>query len=212
MNINNIRSQGYTVQSFHLFIEESTLQPCMDCHHLRLLPIHLLINLYHFIAERRILTVLPCRICPLDLIFSTQKFCQIFQFIREILSGSLHRTADTGACSYFIFRSNQNSYIRRSLHQSGDGSAHLLNTKRNIHQIEYNLFPAGRMKNSCLLCSFICKEYCNSFICSGIFFTPCFLELCSKGLYILQFLSIYQKLCFRFSCNGIILLSSLYGD
>ena len=50
MDILHIRSKGYTVQSFHFFIEKPTFKACVDRNDFRLMAIHFLKNCNHFIS------------------------------------------------------------------------------------------------------------------------------------------------------------------
>ena len=50
MDILHIRSKGYTVQSFHFFIEKPAFEACVDRYDFRLMSVHFLKNCNHFIS------------------------------------------------------------------------------------------------------------------------------------------------------------------
>lgn len=69
------------------------------------------INFYHLVTKRRSFTILPCRISPLSLIFTSQKFCQILDFMGKSLFGSSYRASDTGLYKQLVPIQLQNSGI-----------------------------------------------------------------------------------------------------
>ena len=83
MDIFHVRTQRYTIQSFNLLIEESAFQSRMDRNDCRFLSVHFLVNRYHFVTERGIFAVFPCRISTLNFVFSTEELGQEEQPAKE---------------------------------------------------------------------------------------------------------------------------------
>ena len=123
----------------------------MDRNDCRFLSVHFFIYRYHPVAKRRFLSVFPRRISTLDRVLAAKEFCEILDLVRQCISCCFHGASYSGACKEFILIQLHNSDIGRSLYQSLDTSAHLLDTKRNFHQVEENFFSAGRMKDHRLL-------------------------------------------------------------
>ena len=172
------------------------------------LTIHIFIDRYHFISQRRFFTVFPGRICSLSLIFASKEFGQILDFVRQGIAGCFNGTSDTGACEKFIFGKSDNADICRSFNKSFNIRTHFLDTKWNFHQIKQDFFAACRMKNLYRFMTGFCDLNRNVIVASGIFFTKSVLNF---GCVCFDSCNIFfgnKNLAETFSGNGIILLSA----
>lgn len=132
MDVLHVWSQRYAVKSFDLLVEKSAFQSCMDRNNCRFLSVHFFVYGYHLVTERGFLAVLPCRISTLDGVLAAKELCQILDLVRKCISCCLYGTSDTGACKEFILIKFDNTDIGRSLYQSLDASAHLLDAEREL--------------------------------------------------------------------------------
>ena len=208
MDVQNIRSKRGTVKVFHSLIKNTTFQTGMNGNYLQVFTVHVFINFYHLVTKRRSFTILPCRISPLSLIFASQKFCQILDFMGKSLFGSSYRASDTGLYKQLVPIQLQNSGIAGGFHQIFYGTTHFLNTKWHVHQIKKHFFLAGGMKNLCIHIPCFCYLNCNSIICTSVFCPEILLHFLCKGSDLRNFFRKHKKNRFAFFGNNVVLLTT----
>ena len=108
----------------------------MDGNNFRFLSVHFLVNRYHFVTERGIFAVFPCRISTLNFVFSTEELGQILDFVGKRISGYFYGTSDAGSGEEFIVGQLNDTDVCGCFHQTFNVAAHFLDAKRNLYEIE----------------------------------------------------------------------------
>ena len=94
MDIIQIRSDGDTVQAFHLAAEQTALQACVDGHNFRIPVIHFLKYRHTGIPKFGLMTVLPSRIGALLLVGSAQELHTVAETVAQLLLLGLNGASD----------------------------------------------------------------------------------------------------------------------
>ncbi len=149
MDVQNIRSKRGAVKVFHSLIKI----PHSDRHEWQLRPGLCRTCFYKFLPschEEEKLYDTPMQDKPLSLIFASQKFCQVLNFIwGKSLFGSSYR-AGYWSVKQLVPIQLQNSGIAGGFHQIFYGTTHFLTPKMACSSDKKALFLAGGMKNLCI--------------------------------------------------------------